>query len=80
MWMQRKSIETAASTQQLFFNSERKTCLLSLTADDRLSNDSDESRWLKWARLHADTLDPFRSGAVNRLIEKHHDTYMQEFN
>lgn len=50
-----------------------QACENSLSKAGRLSTDSDESRWLQWARSHADRIDPLRSGGLNRVIQNHHN-------
>jgi hypothetical protein len=48
-----------------------QVCEEALLKADRLSTDSDESRWLQWARSHAERIDPLQSGGLNRVIQKH---------
>ena len=48
-----------------------RVCENSLLKQERLSTANNESRWLLWARSYADSIDPFLSEGLNRLIQNH---------
>lgn len=45
-----------------------RLCEASLAKADQLSPSTDAMRWLEWARMYADSLDPLQNGTVEKAI------------
>jgi hypothetical protein len=53
-------------------------CESSLSAASEASSDDSQARWLRWAVAYADLVDPFKSGRLDKIIQKHEGSISSE--